>query len=356
MKKLCLKLLCVALPFLLYFGVFVAFDPADYFGVNHASTAGNSVVTRVKRFVDAPQNAIILGDSRMAHFDMDLVREVSGRAWSNLAFGGASMNESIDLFWLAVQQNPAIDAVVFEASFYTLRQGDTRNRTEAILTAVRNPAAYLFNFNYNVDMLQNILEHVKHWRNPNYVIGEATDTGRWAPADYLDETGAPLPYRRNLIGYAATLYTGGNLAKAGVLPAVETAVDDEGREYVANARALVEAFSQVTEADSAYSLHEDNLAALLEVAAYCKENNITLTFVLPPVDGAIREYVLEGLELWPALARIKSALSATGARVLDYEYEPAVTFSEDQFYDGFHLDIVKGLPQYTEILFKEVLA
>ena len=43
MKKLCLKLLCVALPFLLYFGVFVAFDPADYFGVNHASTAGNSV-------------------------------------------------------------------------------------------------------------------------------------------------------------------------------------------------------------------------------------------------------------------------------------------------------------------------
>ena len=49
MKKLCLKLLCVALPFLLYFGVFVAFDPADYFGVNHASTAGNSVVTRVKR-------------------------------------------------------------------------------------------------------------------------------------------------------------------------------------------------------------------------------------------------------------------------------------------------------------------
>ena len=316
MKKLCLKLLCVALPFLLYFGVFVAFDPADYFGVNHASTAGNSVVTRVKRFVDAPQNAIILGDSRMAHFDMDLVREVSGRAWSNLAFGGASMNESIDLFWLAVQQNPAIDAVVFEASFYTLRQGGTRNRTEAILTAVRNPAAYLFNFNYNVDMLQNILEHVKHWRNPNYVIGEATDTGHWTPADYLDETGAPLPYRANLIEYAGTI-----------------------RDVCAG-----------------YSLNEENLAALLEVAAYCKENNIALTFVLPPVDGAIREYVLEGLELWPALARIKSALSATGARVLDYEYEPAVTFSEDQFYDGFHLDIVKGLPQYTEILFKEVLA
>lgn len=316
MKKLCLKLLCIALPFLLYFGVFVAFDPADYFGVNHASTAGNSVVTRVKRFLADPQDAIILGDSRMAHFDMDLVRRVSGRAWSNLAFGGASMNESIDLFWLAVEQNPEIDAVVFEASFYTLRRGDTRNRTEAILTAVENPVAYLFNFNYNVDMLQNILENVKHWRDPGYVIGEATDTGHWTDADYVDENGAPLPYRRNLMKYADT----------------------------------------IRNVCTGYALDEENLAALLEVATYCKENNIALTFVLPPVDGAIREYVLDGLGINPSLARIQEALAATGAKVLDYEYQPAVTFTEDQFYDGFHLDIATGLPRYTEILFEEVLA
>ena len=193
MKKLLLRLFLLALPFALYFGVFVAFDPADYFGVNGAVTADNSMVTRVKRFLEDPQDAVILGDSRMAHFDMALVEQVTGRPWSNLAFGGASMNESVDLFELALEENPDIDTVVFEASFYTLREGDARNRTDAILTAVQNPVAYLFNFNYNADMLQNILENVKHWMDPSYIVGEATDTGHWTDADYVDENGAPLP-------------------------------------------------------------------------------------------------------------------------------------------------------------------
>lgn len=316
MKKFLVRLAALALPFVLYFGLFIAFDPADYFGLNGAATADNSVVTRVKRFVEDPQNAVILGDSRMAHFDMDLVAQITGRPWSNLAFGGASMNESVDLFWLAAAQNPDIDTVVFEASFYTLRQGDTRNRTDAILTAVENPVAYLFNFNYNVDMLQNILENVKHWMDPGYVIGEATDTGRWTEADYVDESGARLPYRRNLIDYAAT----------------------------------------IRDVCQGYAVNDENLAAVLDIAAYCREQGIRLVFVMPPVDGAIREYVFDGLGLWDELAALKEALTATGARVLDYEYQPAVTFSEDQFYDGFHLDIVTGLPDYTEILFEEVMA
>ena len=316
MKKLLLRLFLLALPFALYFGVFVAFDPADYFGVNGAVTADNSMVTRVKRFLEDPQDAVILGDSRMAHFDMALVEQVTGRPWSNLAFGGASMNESVDLFELALEENPDIDTVVFEASFYTLREGDARNRTDAILTAVQNPVAYLFNFNYNADMLQNILENVKHWMDPSYIVGEATDTGHWTDADYVDENAAPLPYRRNLIEYAGTI--------AGVC---------EG-----------------------YAVNEENLAAVAALAQVCEEKGIRLVYVMPPVDGAIREYVFDGLALWDDLAYIKQTLAATGARVLDFEYEPSVTFTEDQFYDGFHLDIVTGLPEYTRILFEEVMA
>lgn len=316
MKKFLFRLTALALPFLLYFGLFIVFDPADYFGVNGAPTAGNSVVTRVKRFVQNPQNAIILGDSRMAHFDMALVEQITGRPWSNLAFGGASMNESVDLFWLALEQNPEIDTVVFEASFYTLRQGDTRNRTDAILTAVNNPVAYLFNFNYNVDMLQNIVENVKHWIDPSYVIGEATDTGHWTDADYVDEHGDPLPYRRNLIDYAGTI------------------------------RSVCDG----------YAIDQENLSAVVEIADYCKQNGIRLVFVMPPVDGAIQEYVFDGLDLWDELETIRTALEATGACVLDFEYQPAARFSEVQFYDGFHLDIVTGLPDYTKILFEEVMA
>lgn len=316
MKKIAAVLALLCAPVLVYFGVFLYFEPYDYFGLKGGAVQEDSYITRVRSYLNSPQNAILLGDSRMAHFDMALVEQVTGRPWSNLAFGGASMNESVDLFELALEENPDIDTVVFEASFYTLREGDARNRTDAILTAVQNPVAYLFNFNYNADMLQNILENVKHWMDPSYIVGEATDTGHWTDADYVDENGAPLPYRRNLIEYAGTI--------AGVC---------EG-----------------------YAVNEENLAAVAALAQVCEEKGIRLIYVMPPVDGAIREYVFDGLALWDDLAYIKQTLAATGARVLDFEYEPSVTFTEDQFYDGFHLDIVTGLPEYTRILFEEVMA
>ena len=68
-----------------------------------------SVITRVRAYLSAPEDAIILGDSRMAHFDRNAGAEASGRGWSNLAFGGASLNESIDLFYLAAENNPSLN-------------------------------------------------------------------------------------------------------------------------------------------------------------------------------------------------------------------------------------------------------
>lgn len=349
MKKLCLKLLCLALPFVLYFGAFVYFEPYDYFGLKGGAQNEDSVITRVRSYLNAPEDSILLGDSRMAHFDLDLVAQVTGRPWSNLAFGGASMNESIDLFYLAAQRNPNLKECVFEVSFYTLRQGDARNRMQAIETVVENPVAYLFNFNYNADMLNNALLILS-----GGTPGATRDEGHWTDADWTDENGGALPHRRNLIGYAATLYGGGGLAKPGVLPATETAVDAAGNEFVANPRALLDALSRVTEADSAYAVNEENLQKLVELAAYCQAHGIKLTFVLPPVDDVLRQYLLTPLGITKELARIKQTLADTGAPVLDFEYEPLAAFTEDQYYDGFHLDVVHGLPQYTKILFEEV--
>ena len=44
-----------------------------------------------------PGRNLILGDSRLAHIDMDQAARVSGRQWQNLAFGGASLKETLDL-------------------------------------------------------------------------------------------------------------------------------------------------------------------------------------------------------------------------------------------------------------------
>lgn len=107
------RLALLAAPFLVYFALFFAFEPYDYFGVKGGASSEDSVITRVRAYLSAPEDAIILGDSRMAHFDMNAVAEASGRGWSNLAFGGASLNESIDLFYLAAEKQPQPEHLLF---------------------------------------------------------------------------------------------------------------------------------------------------------------------------------------------------------------------------------------------------
>lgn len=174
MKKILPRLALLAAPFLVYFALFFAFEPYDYFGVKGGASSEDSVITRVRAYLSAPEDAIILGDSRMAHFDMNAVAEASGRGWSNLAFGGASLNESIDLFYLAAENNPSLNTCYFGVSFYTLRAGDSRNRMEAIGTVVKNPVAYMLNFDYNADMLGELLLRLQ-----GVQTGATRDAGAW---------------------------------------------------------------------------------------------------------------------------------------------------------------------------------
>lgn len=306
MKKLLPKLALLALPFLLYAVLFFVFEPYDYFGFKGGAANEDSMLTRVKSYLAAPTDAVILGDSRMAHFDMALVDEVSGEPFKNLAFGGASLSESIDLFDLALQANPNLTTCYFEVSFYSLRTGDARNRTGAIKKVIENPFAYLFNFNFNADMLDELLARLR-----GIQTGATRDEGKWTDADYLDENGAPLPYRKNLIAYADTIY--GQCEN--------------------------------------YTVNEQNLAALVKIGETCREKGIRLVFVFPPVDASITDLVIHPLGIEDDLARIKSTLAATGAELRDFEYEPEALFTDQQFYDGFHLDVVRGLPDYTRILF-----
>ena len=35
----------------------------------------------------------------------------------------------------------------------------------------------------------------------------------------------------------------------------------------------------------------------------------------------------------------------------DFEVEPEAGYAEEQYYDGFHLDVERGLPEFTRALF-----
>jgi len=339
-KKFVAKLALALLPAALWLAVFAAFEPNNYFGLR-ADTNGNAPIARLRAYEQTPHRAIILGDSRMAHFDMDLVDSVSGRSWSNVAYGGASLEESIDEFYYLQKNHPEINEVVFGVSFYTLNAGyRTANRMATIQTQLKNPAAYVFNLEYNINTLTVIGDKLAH--RP-----DAAETAEHTAADYA-ENGAALPFRRDLIGYAATLYT--NCAKAGTLPAAQTGADGE----LENAGALAAAMLAATPADSRFSINETALEDLLAMADFCQKNGIRLTLVLPPMDESVRALVCRPLGIDAAMAPALAKLKACGAQVLDYEWENDPGYADSCFYDGFHIDAVHGLPDYTRTLFAEV--
>ena len=79
------RLAVLLIPVYLWFAFFLAFEPNNYFGLKK-QTDSSQPVARVRAYQQEPGRSLIIGDSRLAHFDMDLVEEVSGRPWQNLAF------------------------------------------------------------------------------------------------------------------------------------------------------------------------------------------------------------------------------------------------------------------------------
>ncbi len=152
MARLFRKLALVALPVVIYFGLFVFFEPYNYFGLKHSEYVEDSAIVRVREFLSDPGDVIIVGDSRMAHFDMDLVDGLVGEKVSQLSFGGASLNESMDLLEYAIEKNPDIKTVYFGVSFYTLNESYYKDRMSQIQTIATNPLAYMLNLNYNLEM------------------------------------------------------------------------------------------------------------------------------------------------------------------------------------------------------------
>lgn len=362
MRKLLLRLALALLPVALYLAVFIAFEPNNYFGLRK-SGGGNSPIAKLRAYEAAPQNAVILGDSRMAHFDMALVAKSAGRPFANVAYGGASLEESIDAVYYLYKQNPQLDAVVLGLSFYTLNAAyRPANRMKTVETQLKNPAAYVFNLEYNLNTLTILADTVRGRAGV-----EAKETAEHTEIEYVDETGAALPVRNNLIDYAATLYANCAAKGTALLPArayqPSAAKANNGNAtgamapataQLANPREVLHAMQTATPADSKFALNEDAFAELEKMAAFCAEKGVALTLVLPPMHASVRDLVCVPLGIDKAMQPALQRLAKTGARVLDYEWANPPAYTDAQYYDGFHLDERYGLPMWTETLFSSL--
>ena len=114
MKNILKKLALLAIPVLLWLAFFITFEPNNYFGLK-ASATSSQPVARVRAYQQDPGTNLILGDSRLAHFDMGLVDSLSGQSWQNLAFGGASLKETLDLADYLLDSGHDADTLLVEA-------------------------------------------------------------------------------------------------------------------------------------------------------------------------------------------------------------------------------------------------
>lgn len=324
MKHITKKLALLLLPVALYLALFVAFEPNNYFGL-HKTTSSSAPIALIRQFRDAPGEYLILGDSRFARFDPALMQAASGRQWQNLAFGGASLKENLDLAQYVLEHGPEVKEIVFGLSFYTLNAGYDTDRMAGLEATLQNPLAYLLNLEYNINMLENLAKWLGWVRQR--LRGE-TDWD-WAEAQREHETGV-WQYPEDYTGPDGTVYPV-HTALA-VYPAV-IAPKCEGW-------ALSPWFWQ--------------LPALAEA---CRERGITFTVVLAPMADNVLSEICEPYGIAQAMrGEVLPQLAAWGQeygfRVLDYEWADRPALDNDtQFYDGFHLDVVYGLPEWTSTLF-----
>ena len=245
MKNILKKLALLCIPVVVWFVFFAAFEPNNYFGLK-ASATSSQPVARVRAYQQEPGTNLILGDSRLAHFDMARVEQVSGKAWQNLAFGGASLKETLDLADYVLDSGNRVDSLLVEVSFYTLNAGYNTDRFQALEETLNNPLAYCLNLEYNVNALTVAMDTLKG-------TPDTIESGDWTAADYLADDGTTLPLHRKLYDYPAT----------------------------------------ITPKCRSWTLNEAQLTRLAELAARCQNEGIALTIVLPPMAENVRTEVCD---------------------------------------------------------------
>lgn len=346
MKKFLLRLCLALVPIALYLAFFVMFEQNNYFGLDNTDT----MYSRIKGYAAALPGSIIIGDSRLANFDMNLVEQASGRSWYNLAFGGATLEESLDLLEYTMDKNPKLKEVVLGLSFYTLNKSyGTVSRMATIEKQIENPIAYISNLQHNIDAVMALLNTLK-----GVPLGSHLETADWTQVDY-EQNGKTLPYRKGLIAYSAVLYT--NCAVSGVptsaLPSIDAMLAAFNNNTL-NAQQLADEMLAATPAQSRFEVNEQQLERLIALSKKCTEQGINLTVVMPPMHSSVRQLVCKPLGIEAPVLNAVEKLKNNGLTLLDYEWENPPQYEDGAFFDGFHLDLKYGLPQFSQTLFNEV--
>lgn len=309
MKKIVRNLALLLVPIVLYYTIFIIFEPNNYFGL-HKSATGTNIIATLRNYQKHPTEGVILGDSRLAKVDLTMVDSISEIDYTNLSYGGASLKEQLDILNWSIEKNPDLKQVIFLVSFYTLNKSYSHDRQ--VIEALNNPFVYMTNLGYNINMLTEV-----YYKLTGTPTGAAEETMN--PADYT--------------------YTNFTVPSTG--------------QTVEMRETLAKHLAEIDERCAKWELDQPTLDTLIKTISLCEKKGISFVTVLPPDHPDVYEYIVKPYGIDAPMQEALVQLRETSSLVLDYEFS-ANGLTDEQFYDCFHLDTERGLPQWTQQLFTDI--
>lgn len=248
-----------------------------FFELNRENVAGqgNNRLYKLIAYQKDPVPNIILGDSRMRSIDSSLVGEATGDRYFNFAYGGGSLQESIDTFWFSI----------------------SRNSLKKVYIGI--------NFN-----------HYNQNNNPSLVL-EA----------------------RALIENSVNYYLSPYVAKIAVYCIVEKISNINFAEQIPRVSREKFWQYQLDLTSSWYKRYiypvELN-RQLKDIKKYCEANNIELVFIIPPSHVDLQNKVFEH-RLNQEYIRFKEDLKEI-TTTIDFDYSNEWTENKNRFFDPYHFD------------------
>lgn len=283
MKNFLTRTIYFSLPFLFWLILVLLIDPYNYYSDSlfvdnnlkkETAFKLNRPLYQLLEFKNHPTKSILLGDSRTNNLAVELFKKYSGKEFSNLAYGGGSLPEIINTFWLIAKKHNLSDVYIgLNMTFYnTYRSRDRVIESEEIM---RNFFSYAFS--------------VYTFRSTNLIL-------------------------RNVFS--------GNELKIGV--------PDSSKEKFWKHQLEVSAKDD-------YGLYEypiNQVKDLIEISKYCKLHGINLIFFIPPthidLQNKVKEYNLQVYE-----SMFKNDLKKIGD-VYDFDFPSDITNNASNFNDPYH--------------------
>ena len=272
-----------ALPFVVYAAIVVAVDPFNYFAVSQliddkykrdTASAIQYALWRTIQFQRGPKPNVMLGDSRMGQVRSSEIEEMTGEPWFNLSYGGGTIPEMSQTFHWAAGLTK-LEKVVVGVSLINMNVYQNQDRFRESQAILANPLLYLIN--------RNVLR-AGYLGVISQMTGEVIRPER-PPAD-------PEAFWKIQIGDAIATHYG------------------------------------------RYRYSTEHFEKLRELAQYCAEHGIALTFVIPPTHVELQAKIAEfGLtETAEAFLRDLRTL----APVIDMDFPNWFTADRANFNDPFH--------------------